>query len=556
MLLKIIEQGGSSFIKLIQVAPGAKHQYLALSYCWGSKTQNKVLTNDNIAEFCQDGFGLEQLDATVQDAVRVTKELGYVYLWVDALCIFQDNTPSCKAAKDTEIGRMDEIYQNAAFTIVAARAKSVKEGFSSPRSPAGDSTPDFVFRVSFEDDPWQPNKNEDRSVVLVPQEEGNWQTPAEPWESRAWTLQEDLLSGRQLRFGSRQTSWVCHCSQYEYEDRDGWFAADLEYAWHHSNKEKQLGGLVRMLCRSDLITSVNDARLAWYDLVNIYSKRSLSFRQDRLPAISAIARRMASILEDTYWCGLWKSEAPWELLWQAHEPAVGFISTQEHDDQRDIGPSWTWASQGASIEFLDWDRDRPSFRVDEHFEILHHVAQYASEGNIYGAVTAARLKVRGLITPAPFKLQQCHKLRFDSEPSWALNEDTIEPSEEESDGTYWSLRQIMTKEGSVRLDRSPCELLADQRLNVDHKQIVLLFIGHHRDEGSKLGISGPMGLVLLNEGGGRFSRLGTFAIHAVYSDSESSESYYGGNELNVDEHVEFFQQLWGGQECVREIVLI
>lgn len=225
MLLKVDRVNQHSSIRLVELMPEERHQYLALSYCWGPKAQRKTLTRATRAEFMGDGIRLEELDATIQDAVSVTRELGYLYLWIDALCIIQDDDD----LRAGELGRMDDIYNNASITIVAARASSVSDGFLTPRQPAGASAPDKVFKVACKRPNEQLNMVDDW-VILVPEEEEHWETPKEPWESRAWTVQEDLLSRRQLRFGAKQTSWVCYCSQKPYKDFDGWFGSDLQEA--------------------------------------------------------------------------------------------------------------------------------------------------------------------------------------------------------------------------------------------------------------------------------------------------------------------------------------
>lgn len=296
MLLSVdsVDQCGS--IRLVELMPGEKHQYLALSYCWGPRAQRKTLTRATRAEFIGRGIRLEELDATIQDAVRVTRELGYLYLWIDALCIIQDDDDF----KAGEMARMDDIYDNASITIVAARASSVSEGFLTRRKPAGASTPDKVFRVAYKRPDQQP-KVAENWVVLVPKEEGHGKAPEEPWESRAWTLQEDMLSKRQLRFGAKQTSWVCYCSQIPYKDFDGWFGLDLQEARTRSSLDRRVERIGRVLQQPDLAGSVDQARWVWFRLVETYSKRTLSFQEDRLPAISAIARRMAPILGDEYW---------------------------------------------------------------------------------------------------------------------------------------------------------------------------------------------------------------------------------------------------------------
>ena len=107
--------------------------YATLSYCWGGVPQFSA-TRANIGELIN-GFSLNRLSQTVKDAVEVTRSLGLRYLWVDALCIVQDDPLD----KDHEIERMGSIYMSAAVTIAALSATATTEGFlriprQSPRS--------------------------------------------------------------------------------------------------------------------------------------------------------------------------------------------------------------------------------------------------------------------------------------------------------------------------------------------------------------------------------------------------------------------------------------
>jgi hypothetical protein len=109
-----------------------KGQYLALSYCWGG--QQKLITTSTSILSTMVGFPLESAPKTIQDAIKLTRLLGFKYLWIDALCIIQDS----QTDKVAETNTMGSIYKNAAIIIAVANSASVEEGFlNKSTSPLG-----------------------------------------------------------------------------------------------------------------------------------------------------------------------------------------------------------------------------------------------------------------------------------------------------------------------------------------------------------------------------------------------------------------------------------
>ena len=97
--------------------------YVALSYCWGGDQKMKT-TKENIASK-KISIKLEHLPRTLQDAIQVCRQLAIRYLWIDALCIIQDNDDD----KTRELSQMALIYNRATLVVSASRAQSVYDGF-------------------------------------------------------------------------------------------------------------------------------------------------------------------------------------------------------------------------------------------------------------------------------------------------------------------------------------------------------------------------------------------------------------------------------------------
>jgi hypothetical protein len=61
------------------------------------------------------------LPDTIEDAITVTRNLGFQYLWIDRYCIDQQNEKEASA----QIRQMDLVYKNAEITIIAAAGKDL-----------------------------------------------------------------------------------------------------------------------------------------------------------------------------------------------------------------------------------------------------------------------------------------------------------------------------------------------------------------------------------------------------------------------------------------------
>jgi hypothetical protein len=97
--------------------PAEMGGYAALSYCWGGFQQ--VTSTTAKLEQYQNRLDFRSFPKTIHDALTVTRSLGIPYLWVDALCILQDDEDD----KAREIQKMGDVYSNAMITISAASAR-------------------------------------------------------------------------------------------------------------------------------------------------------------------------------------------------------------------------------------------------------------------------------------------------------------------------------------------------------------------------------------------------------------------------------------------------
>ena len=118
---------------------GMKGEYLTLSHCWG-KAQIKTTKLCNLSSH-KERIRLADLCANFQDAILVTRNLGFRYLWIDSLCIIQDSDKDW----DAESSQMARVYRNSTLTLSAANATNADAGFLRKRKPLADASAEISY---------------------------------------------------------------------------------------------------------------------------------------------------------------------------------------------------------------------------------------------------------------------------------------------------------------------------------------------------------------------------------------------------------------------------
>ncbi|KAI1477842.1 HET-domain-containing protein [Daldinia eschscholtzii] len=291
-------------------------RYTTLSYCWGYDPNPRGLTRRSNLKERLKRIKLNSLPWTIKDAIIITKGLGVAYLWVDALCIIQDDDRDWQQ----ESALMAEIYSNSYCTIAASSAVANDDGFIGKP---------LVWRnaclLEWESSGMQ-NQN---SVVIYPQE-----TTAKdiketliscPLSKRGWVLQEMCLSPRVIHHTDNGLVWICkqmHTSEQQHklgeQPIDTTLSRELPYP-------------ILQLCKP-----YED----WREYIEDYSRRSLTRITDRLPALAGVAMRMHRETGATYLAGIWKESLMQDLIWYRlpEDPPLVICSPY-------IAPSWSWASK-------------------------------------------------------------------------------------------------------------------------------------------------------------------------------------------------------------------
>ncbi|KAL2270739.1 hypothetical protein VTJ83DRAFT_110 [Remersonia thermophila] len=352
---RLLDLGGpagsaSSGVRLVEPAPGDRGRYAALSYCWGTDSNPYVTTRAALeSRKSPGGIDVDALPSTFRDAIALARRLGIRYLWVDSLCICQDDIHDW----ERESARMAAVYSNAYLTVAATGSKDSNGGlfFPRPRRP--------YFRVGYEAAanggsaaggsassspagmlifPLDLQKEADRDKSITMHDE--------PLAERGWAFQERVLSPRVLHFASDQASFECIRGTV-YED-----GLRLPRRFNHVDHGKPgaaaaaAGGATPSEAPMRAPERSRHAIGQWYRIQGEYSRRKLTFARDKFPALSGIASLFAARLSvdggGGYLAGLWRGEHMIEsLCWQT--PGARACDHASSDGGY-LAPSWSWAA--------------------------------------------------------------------------------------------------------------------------------------------------------------------------------------------------------------------
>jgi hypothetical protein len=316
--------------------------YVALSYVWGSsdgdsETQRRKLWIDK-SRLPVD------LPPVVLDAVKVTKTLGFRYLWIDKFCIDQDD----EDMKHDQIQQMSSIYGNAELTIIAAAGTNENHGLPGVRSTA---------RLA------QPTAEIGDIKIISTMRDPHTSIRSSKYSTRGWTFQEAILSRRRLVFTDEQVYFECNAMNC-YES----IFSSLDKV-HTKDKSRQ-----RALMRAGMFgrrdgdcfgrldmnsIKVYHVYLRYLSAIEDYSARELSYDTDSFNAFIGIARKFESVRNRIL--EVWGVPYPPSLrtdevcsyfavgLAWAH--VRGCWDTIEKPRRRTDFPSWSWTGWAGQVAY-------------------------------------------------------------------------------------------------------------------------------------------------------------------------------------------------------------
>jgi hypothetical protein len=309
---------------VVNATPSSR--YAALSYVWG-EVKPPVLRREN--EYllrmrgCLRGLPIPQ---TIVDAMSVCAKLGIRYLWVDSLCILQDDEDDVHE----QVQHMDLVYRRAYLTIIVTTGDNCKApipSISQPRAPIQESTTIDGLAIG--------------TVLLRVRDD----ILKSKWSSRAWTLQEYALSYRSLIFTAKGTFFSCS-EGIRREDMTGFWSKSL------SLPQRYMLPIVLDFAIANRV-DVEVLQQVYAPMVTNFTSRNLTNVEDTLSAFTGILRALASSLQHFEW-GV-PAQSPehmqYVLCWTRNGPI----------ERMEQFPSWTWAgwrdtgdqsTAGRGVQFL------------------------------------------------------------------------------------------------------------------------------------------------------------------------------------------------------------
>lgn len=474
-------QPTTSQVRLVQFKPQMAQRYAAVSYCWGPKHPHLKAEASSLSRL-REGISWSELPKTLRDAVDIVAKIGCSWIWIDSLCIVQDDNNDWA----TEAVKMSTVYKHALVTIIASSATSCSDGFlEKVRKPSvhlgevslgQDKTVELRGRVLHD---WGHHRGGPQS------DESQYTKWLDPVDYRGWTLQERVLSTRYLCFTSGevqfscQESRACECGQRLFGD----------------------------------LYNTTDPEEQWFSTVQEYACRSFTKQSDVIMAFKGIQHRTAAKLQEVACVSMiWlqptlNTFTARSLLWYRH----GYEGSAYFPTDLSL-PSYSWTSiKGAFTHYSP-----------RQFQTAKFPTRYLGlddEHTKWKEPDGARIRLAGPLYPAKLAIPEPGK----SMPEFTVKVELLDTGGPRASRIYMDgpLKRLPLAEkdgGGFTLARAQYESLDEsERARVNNKieetYVVVLLVMIGNDEESD-----GIGLVLArsSESPYNYQRLGVLSLSNFY----------------------------------------
>lgn len=264
---------------------------------------------------------------------------------------------------------MGEVYKHALLNISADMASNSSETCFADRNP-----------MSFQ--PFPLNLASMSDTYLVPESTRLLHTlNFSPLAGRAWVVQERVLAPRVLHFTSQQLIWECGelfaCETYP-RGMPAYFDNLTPRRYMSLSRHRSI--------------HPSEVRPAWGHIIRYYSRCFLTKPEDKLVALSGIAKDFQSrVLSDKYLAGLWEADLHPGLLWHIDSANRSNFPSSRPAIYR--APTWSWLSIDGPVSYASGD-----------FFFLYHLGLIDAEVSLKGEdpngeVKAGSIRLRELLRP-------------------------------------------------------------------------------------------------------------------------------------------------------------
>lgn len=408
-----IAEGGSPLLDplLLTTNGNMRGEYACLSHCWGPSERKPLDTRlETVIKFQTGGIPWSDLPKTFQEAMIFTRKLGIQYLWIDSLCIIQNDPEDWFR----EAGRMATTYENATLTIAATASFSSQEGLYRTSVPSWRLQGATCLR-RFSDPYFFEHQytNNPRFSHRVA-----------PLLRRAWVLQERLISRRSLHFTPLELVFEC-CSSNKTESG---------YSWVDSMVKHKLSALKapELADAGSSTATLVQSMKTWRGLINDFTHLQLTRNEDTLPAMAGLAKKFMSLTgrsADDYLAGIWRHTFIEEMVWER------VASLGDLDRINKNIPTWSWARDNSPKSFINQNRESLAQLCD--LVEANCVPDSVSGDSFLGVQPGAYVRLSGYLLPARITtscividenplLQYCPRMDYD----WSSDSSGREPLKE------------------------------------------------------------------------------------------------------------------------------
>lgn len=518
-------------------------KYTALSYCWGDTNTSKQLelTRYNYNDLCE-SIPLADLSNAQRNAIKVTDDLGFQYLWNDALCILQDDSTDWNRTAS----EMGLIYQYASLTIVSLMSNHQDEFLFPRKRTSKMPTVEIPFKSSVG---WSLDgghiagkynlsfggvENKLGGSVLLDKLCDT--LPSNRWITRGWTFQEQNHSLRMLFFWDGGIRFNCpyHSTPVTYAPTTTDSTIEPFYYWRKDDPGDVSGG-----------TSENDFKKShtvvrdiwsnagwkksflyytWLRFATDYSLRVFGTDANMFPALWATAQMYEARLKDDYLMGIWKNDL-WGFLWRlgANHRSVPYTKL------KDLCLDYNVPDAGAVAHMSSW-----SWMGKKGVKFLHQTGSLCDDLDIENLRSECGIDIKG-----QFKVRDGKHFMGYSNTKLGIWARRTKP-----DHAYWengergsdneATIELMIKNTNVfcMLDSTGIEYRSNGAVNFGHKTCFML-LASASVEGATNGKRAALGLILAeadeseDDGKKTWYRCGVFVCKPIVTYTHS----YGGLDI-------------------------